>query len=130
MCIVLTIAVRHVSLKMQLGPCHIRSSSNFILQQLLEQEVDGGCLGDAGAVDLDLIHSNDDPTTFFKDGKRKIDFVLVYEEKSNLDDLVDRTASKEDQQKTRWVSLCVLGMGGSRDCLSRSRKVRPDGAQL
>ena len=45
---------------------------------------------------MDLVKAIDDPTTFFNDGVRKIDFVLVYEEspKDTLDfpeDIVDTT---------------------------------------
>ena len=45
---------------------------------------------------MDLVKAIDDPTTFFNDGIRKIDFVLVYEEsaKDTMDfpeDIVDNT---------------------------------------
>jgi hypothetical protein len=42
---------------------------------------------EAMGVNLDMLQAKDDPTTFFSDGIRKIDFVLVYEEtvKDTLD---------------------------------------------
>ena len=48
-------------------------------------------------VNLDMVKAKDDATTYFNDGLRKIDFVLVYEEnaKDNLDfpeEMVENTA--------------------------------------
>ena len=61
----------------------------------LFQVLPSGVKNDLG-VNLDLVKAIDDPTTFFNDGVRKIDFVLVYEEspKDTLDfpeDIVDTT---------------------------------------
>ena len=44
----------------------------------------GGVVGGISSVDLDLIRGKDDPTTYFEDGIRKIDFILVFEEKGNI----------------------------------------------
>ena len=49
-------------------------------------------------VNLDLVKPKDDPTTYFNDGLRKIDFVLVYEETSKdamdfADEMADNTVA-------------------------------------
>ena len=56
-----------------------------------------------GGVNLDVVRNDDDPTTFFRDGVRKIDFVLVYEE--NVKDLqqqtLDQTQLQLEEQDTK-----------------------------
>lgn len=59
-------------------------------------------------VNLDLIHGHDDQTTFFADGVRKIDFVLVYEERIGSDvglAMVEEQpgAEQEEQKKARYL---------------------------
>ncbi len=53
-----------------------------------------------GVVDLDLCRGIEDPTTYFRDGLRKIDFVLVWEE---------RTAGEEAEDK----AMAESGLQGS-----------------
>lgn len=65
------------------------------LSNTIFQVLPAGVKNDLG-VNLDLVKAIDDPTTFFNDGIRKIDFVLVYEEsaKDTMDfpeDIVDNT---------------------------------------
>lgn len=43
------------------------------------QVLPAGVKNDMG-VNLDMVRPKDDPTTYFNDGLRKIDFILVYEE--------------------------------------------------
>ncbi|XP_059085679.1 anoctamin-7-like isoform X3 [Tigriopus californicus] len=47
-------------------------------------------------VDLDLIGGRDDITTYFSDEQRKIDFVLVYEERGIIEEFIDPEALNED----------------------------------
>ena len=72
---------------------HGKAQGSIFLFQVLPQ----GVKNDYG-VNLDLVKPKDDPTTYFNDGLRKIDFVLVYEETSKdamefaADEMVDNTA--------------------------------------
>ena len=79
----------------------------------------GGGLG----VNLDICVGKEDPTTFFNDGVRKIDFVLVFEETLKADgagDDYDLTTPATDlDQDAKWVQFgsfthktghCVLSL--------------------
>eukprot|EP00093_Oithona_nana_P002559 02559.XXX_68428_81120_1 [CDS] Oithona nana genome sequencing. len=113
------------------------------IASLLRNEVlPAGVKNDLG-VNLDLVKAIDDPTTFFNDGIRKIDFVLVYEESAKdtmefPEDIVDNTMAidaefdniskglKKRQKFSLWrqkfmASLQTIGLEIEEEVLHRSK---------
>merc|ERR1712223_361123 len=105
------------------------------LEQTAFHVLPAGAQNDLG-VNLDLVKPKDDPTTYFNDGLRKIDFVLVYEEslKDTMefpDGLVDNgdmneRGLKKKQKFSLWRqklmgSLQTIGLEIEEEVLHRSK---------
>ena len=78
------------------------SFSFLFLPKILEHAASGNGGGPTkGAVNLDLINpgGRDDATTYFKDGVRKIDFVMVYEERGTVEENTLPVTDPQQQQQ-------------------------------
>ena len=71
---------------------HLFSFINVLFLFFSHKVLSGDPLGGVGGgVNLDICVGKEDPTTFFNDGARKIDFVLVFEETKDGTDEFDLT---------------------------------------